>query len=204
MSTEDDDITFALEAKSDQLNATDLAGAEPVIRIREVKVKKNDAQQPVWIYYDGDKGRPWKPNKSMRRILAIAWGVRSSLWVGRYAQIFNEPTVIYAGAEVGGIRIRALSDIPKSGIRTSITISKSKRVPFHVEHLVVETKEYPEERFLKALPVMAEKMASGEMSLQQVVAQCQKTGQLNASQLERLEQAAPHIIDNEDESEEQA
>ena len=192
------DVSFALEAKSDQLNAVDIMGAEPVIRVRDVKVQKGE--QPVWIYFDGDNNRPWKPSKGMLRLLAGAWGRDSKQWVGKYARLYFEPTVRYAGQEVGGIRIRALSDIDARGLTFALTINRQKREPYHVPLLVVETAEYPADRFAKALPVMSEKMRNGEMTLQQVIAQCQKTGQLTAEQLAQLEQAAPvEIHDDEDE-----
>lgn len=192
------DVSFALEAKSDQLNAVDIMGAEPVIRVRDVKVQKGE--QPVWIYFDGDNNRPWKPSKGMLRLLAGAWGRDSKQWIGKYARLYFEPTVKYAGQEVGGIRIRALSDIDARGLTFALTINRQKREPYHVPLLVVETAEYPADRFAKALPVMSEKMRNGEMTLQQVIAQCQKTGQLTAEQLAQLEQAAPvEIHDDEDE-----
>ena len=192
------DVSFALEAKSDQLNAVDIMGAEPVIRVRDVKVQKGE--QPVWIHFDGDNNRPWKPSKGMLRLLAGAWGRDSKQWVGKYARLYFEPTVKYAGQEVGGIRIRALSDIDARGLTFALTINRQKREPYHVPLLVVETAEYPADRFAKALPVMSEKMRNGEMTLQQVIAQCQKTGQLTGEQLAQLEQAAPvEIHDDEDE-----
>lgn len=192
------DVSFALEAKSDQLNAVDIMGAEPVIRVRDVKVQKGE--QPVWIYFDGDNNRPRKPSKGMLRLLAGAWGRDSKQWIGKYARLYFEPTVKYAGQEVGGIRIRSLSDIDARGLTFALTINRQKREPYHVPLLVVETAEYPAGRFAKALPVMSEKMRNGEMTLQQVIAQCQKTGQLTAEQLAQLEQAAPvEIHDDEDE-----
>jgi len=194
------DVGFALEAKSDQLNALDIVGAEPVIRIREVRVQKTE-QQAVSVFFDGDNGRPWKPSKGMLRALAYAWGRESSGWVGKRARIFYEPTVKYAGHDVGGIRIRALSDIDARGMSFTLRISKTKTEPYHVPLLVVEEKPYPSDRFEKALPVMAEKMAAGEMTLQQVIAQCQKTGVLSEEQLKRLESAAPVVIQENDDSE---
>lgn len=194
------DVTFALQAKSDQLNGVDIMGAEPVIRIREVKVKQGD--QPVSVYFDGDNNRPWKPSKGMLRVLAGAWGRDSSAWVGKYAQLYFEPTVKYAGKQVGGIRIRALSDIDQRGLSFALRINQKQTEPYHVPLLQVKTQEYPADRFEKALPVMAEKMKAGEMTLQQVIAQCQKTGQLNTEQLKRLEEVAPveiHEDDNDDE-----
>jgi hypothetical protein len=190
------DVGFALEAKSDQLNAVDIMGAEPVIRIREVKVRQGD--QPVSVYFDGDNNRPWKPSKGMLRVLAGAWGRDSSAWAGKYAQLYFEPSVKYAGKEVGGIRIRALSDIDHRGLSFALRINQKQTEPYHVPLLQVQSDEYPADKFAKALPVMAEKMKAGQMTLQQVIAQCQKTGQLSGEQLKQLEEVAPVEIHEDD------
>ena len=193
------DVSQAMEAKSDQLNAVDIIGAEPVIRIRDVQVKTGD--QPISVYFDGDHNRPWKPSKGMVRILAGAWGRDSDNWIGKHVQLYYEPTVVYAGKEVGGIRVKALSDIDPKGLMFSLTISRQKREPYRVPLLEVNANEYPADKFDKALPAMAEKMQSGEMTLQQVIARCQKTGTLTADQLKRLEENAPVEIADEDETE---
>lgn len=190
------DVGFSLAAKSDQLNAIDIMGVEPVIKIREVKVVAN-TDQPVSIYFDGDNNRPWKPSKGMLRILAGAWGRESSLWVGRQAQIYFEPSVTYGGKAVGGVRIRALSNIDPKGLQFSLTISRTKREPYPVPLLVIEAKAYPEEQFDALLPKMVAKMQGGK-TLQQIIATCQKTGPLSEGQLKKLELSAPVIIDNDD------
>jgi len=191
------DISFALEAKSNQLNAVDIMGCNRVIKIREVRVTKSD--QPVAVFFDGDNNRPWLPSKGMRRILAGAWGQESDNWIGKHAELYFEPSVMYAGKEVGGIRIKALSDIDKRGLQFSLTINRQKREPYHVPLLEVVEAAYPADRFAKALPVMAEKMKDGEMTLQQVIAQCQKTGELSAEQITQLEEAAPIEVHEDEE-----
>lgn len=192
------DVSFALEAKSDQLNAMDIVGVEPVIKIRKVDVKKGE--QPVFIYFEGDNNRPWKPCKGMLRILAGSWGRDSSVWVGRYAKLYFESSVKYAGKEVGGIRVRSLSDIDERGVVFALTLNRSQREPYQVSLLKVEATSYPDDKFQTALPAMTGAMTKGEMTLQQVIAQCQKTGQLSADQLKQLEEAAPIEI-QDDESE---
>lgn len=190
----------ALAAKSDQLNALDIVGCEPVIRIRDVTVRRGD--QPVSIYFDGDNGKPWKPSKGMLRVLAFAWGEDETKWIGHHAKLYFEPTVVYGGKEVGGIRIRALSNIDKGGILLALAISKQKREPYKVAHLEVQQAAYPDDKFKAGLPAMAKMMEEGKMTLHQVIAQCQKTGALSASQLAALESAAPVVIeDNENHDE---
>lgn len=192
------DIRETLEAKSDQLNATDLAGVDLVIKITGVTVKKG-SDQPVWVHFEGDHNRPWKPSKGMRRLLAGAWGTETDAWTGKSAKLYCDPSVTWAGKEVGGIRIRALSDIDPNGKTFIVAHNRTKREPFHVECLQVQTVQYPADQFEQALPAMAEKMKEGKMTLQQVIARCQKTGQLTQEQLKRLEEVAPVEIDNDDE-----
>lgn len=190
------DVSQALEANSDQLNATDIMGVEPVIRVREVKVTKSD--QPVAVYFDGDNNRPWKPSKGMLRVLAAGWGRDSAAWIGKLVQIYHEPTVKYAGKEVGGIRIRGMSHIDKRGLNCTLTLNRQQRVPYPVTWVDDKRPEYPDERFRAALPKMAQMMQSGTHTLEQIVAQCQKTGDLTAEQFKQLEEQAPVTVDDED------
>lgn len=190
-------VSFALEAKSDQLNAMDIMGCDRIIKIRAVNVSKGE--QPISIFFDGDNNKPWKPSKGMNRILAGAWGLESASWVGKYACLYFEPSVMYAGKEVGGIRIRSLSDINPKGMQFSLSINRQKREPYILPLLKIEQAEYPADRFEKALPKMAAAMQEGTMSLQQVIAQCHKTGTLSPEQIKQLEQAAPVEINDDEE-----
>ena len=190
------DIGFALEAKSDQLNYDDIADTEVVITISEVRVRKGD--QPVWIYFNGCNNRPWKPSKGMIRILATAWGRDSSQWVGKSAKLYGDKTVKWAGKEIGGIRIRALSHIATNGLSAMLTVARGKRNEYRVQFLDMVRPVYPQEQFNKALPSMVKLIADGEMSIEQVVAQCQKTGDLTPEQLKTLESSVPVNVNEDD------
>jgi hypothetical protein len=102
------DISDTLQAKSDQLNADDLV--QP-ITVKVLAVSKTSTDQPITIKYEGDNGRPFKPCKTVRRILAKAWGRDASQWTGRLMTLYNEPSVKWAGKDVGGIRVSHLSHI---------------------------------------------------------------------------------------------
>lgn len=192
----DTDVSFAMEAKSDQLNALDIAGIERIICINKVTVKKG-ADQPISVFFDGDNNRPWKPSKGMVRILAGAWGTDSAKWVGKSATIFCEPSVTWGGKQVGGIWIKALSDIKSSGISATVAINRTKRVIIQINCLVVEAKEYPVDTFNKALSTMGNRMKSGSMTLQAIIAKCQETGTLSTEQLAQLEALAPLDVDEQ-------
>lgn len=132
------DLSDTIAAKSDQLNADDLVGGDKIIKIRDVQVVKND--QPVSIFFDGEDKKPWKPCKSMRRILVMAWGDDGQKYKGRSLSLYLDPKVKWAGQEVGGIRIRAMSDIDKE-LRVALTVTRGKKEPYIVKKL--ETSNQP-------------------------------------------------------------
>lgn len=126
------DLSATIVAKSDQLNADDLLTGP--ITITVTGVKAGNTEQPIIINYDGDKGRPFKPCKTMRRVLVAAWGKNGHDWVGRSMTLFNEPTVKFGGVEVGGIRISHLSHI-ESALTLSTNVTKGKKAPYTVKRL---------------------------------------------------------------------
>jgi hypothetical protein len=66
------DMTDTIVPKSDQLNAEDLLTGPRTFTITEVR--KGSAEQPVDIHLAEFPGRPFKPSKTVRRILVSAWG----------------------------------------------------------------------------------------------------------------------------------
>lgn len=122
------DVSAAIVAKSDQLNAIDLVGRDVTVAI--VDVKPGPADQPVHIVTDAyGPSRPWKPSKTALRDIVQAWGTDSTVWVGRRITLFNDPEVLWAGQPVGGIRIRAMSHIDKAfEAKHVITRGKTKKV----------------------------------------------------------------------------
>ena len=130
------DISKTIEAKSDQLNADDLIGTSKILKITDVKVIAGD--QPVHIFYEGDNGKPYRPSKGMRRLIMVAWGAESDCYIGRSLKVYNDQSVKWAGKEVGGIRISAMSNIPGT-LKIALTLSKGMRVPYSVDVLAVKT-----------------------------------------------------------------
>lgn len=113
------DVTKAIAPRSDQLNSDDLLNPR-TIRITDVKV--NDTpEQPIWISFEGDGGRPWKPCKTSARCLARVWGSNSKQWIGMSCTIYTDPTVTWGGAAVGGIRVSHIE-----GIDAPVTLQLTK------------------------------------------------------------------------------
>lgn len=125
------DITDTLIAKSDQLNADDLIGGPITVQITDVR--RSDGEQPVIVHISGGH-RPWKPCKTMRRLMAAAWGGDGSAWRGRWLTLYRDSTVTFGKDAVGGIRISHMSDI-RSGITMSLAATKGKKAQHRVEVL---------------------------------------------------------------------
>jgi len=148
--SEDNWLLKSVEPKSDQLNADDLVGGPATVRVKEVKRGKT-AEQPVWLELDGYDGRPYKPCKSMRRVLIQLWGDSPAKWAGRSMTLYCDPNVSFGGMRVGGIRISHLSDIEKE-VTLLLTTTRGKRGECKVLPLAkVEQKESMIERALKAV-----------------------------------------------------
>lgn len=124
--------------KSDQLNADDLiAGQTKTVKITKVSILGGD--QPVALSYEGDNGKPYKPGKSMRRVLVNVWGSDGNAYIGRSMTLYRDDNVKFGGAEVGGIRISHMSDITEP-MTMALTASRAIRKPFTVKPLAMSQK----------------------------------------------------------------
>ena len=119
------DISNAILAKSDQLNASDLMGGPQTVTI--ISVKEGTAEQMVSIITDVfGPSRAFKPSKTVLRVLASAWKTTdTTTWVGRRLELYRDPAVRWAGEEIGGIRIKGMSHIDKP-ISLMLATSKGK------------------------------------------------------------------------------
>lgn len=133
MSNSVSDLRDTIVPKSDQLNAEQLLGGPITITVTEVR-RGGGEEQPVIIHYEGEGGRPYKPCKSMRKVLVFAWGGDGRDWVGRSMTIYNRPDVKFGGEEVGGIRISHLSHI-KSDIAIALTATRGRKEQTRIKKL---------------------------------------------------------------------
>ncbi|RKZ94939.1 MAG: hypothetical protein DRQ40_04810 [Gammaproteobacteria bacterium] len=117
------DVAPYIKAKSNQLNGDDLIGGPITVQI--VGVSKGDSDQPVTVKISGGHC-PLKPSKTTLRVLCAAWGTDSSVWDGRWMTLYRDDSVKWAGKEVGGIRIKALSHIPRA-LTLSLAVSRGQK-----------------------------------------------------------------------------
>jgi hypothetical protein len=127
------DMSAFVVPKSDQLNADDLIGGPRTITIAKVSGTGN-GDQPVAVYFEGDGGKPFKPCKSMRRVMIAAWGPNAAEYAGRSMTIYCDPEVAFGGMKVGGIRISHMSHIERA-LNLALTVTKAKRAPYIVKPL---------------------------------------------------------------------
>lgn len=130
------DLTNTIEAKSDQLGADDLMSGPRNIKITKVSADTGSSEQPIIINFEGDNRKPWKPCKSMRRLLVAIWGANGNEYVGRSVTLYRDPTVKWGGMEVGGIRISHMSHIDKP-VTIALTATRGNKRPTTVQPLVV-------------------------------------------------------------------
>lgn len=127
------DLSKTIIPKSDQLNADDLISGAKTIKIRDIKAGADDTQ-PVNIYFYGDNNKPFKPCKSVRRILVQLWGADGTQYIGRRITLFRDDSVKWAGVEIGGIRVSHASHI-EATTRILVTTAKNKRTPQTIDVL---------------------------------------------------------------------
>jgi hypothetical protein len=118
--------------RSDQQNYDDYLGGSKTVTVTEVKAGTDE--QPVEIHLLEFPGRPYKPSKSMRRVLIAAWGSDSSPWPNRRMTLYGDPTVRFGGSVTGGIKISHLSDLDKP-VSVNLTVTRGRRAPHKVEPL---------------------------------------------------------------------
>lgn len=129
------DIAATAAPKSDQQNFDDYASSSKTVTVSEVK--QGSAEQPVEIHLVEFPGRPFKPSKSMRRVLIACWGSEASVYAGRKMTLYGDPEVKFGGQTVGGIRIGALSHIDKP-VTVALTVTRGRRQPFTVHPLTIK------------------------------------------------------------------
>lgn len=137
-------IADTLSPKSDQMDYEDFLSGPKTFTVTEVR-KGPSAEQPVEILVK-EFDRPWRPAKTVRRILVACWGPDASAYVGRTMTLYGDPTVRFGGAAVGGIRLSHVSHID-APVTVTAMITRGKRAPFTVNPL---TTPAPNERVTKA------------------------------------------------------
>lgn len=135
------DLSRTIIPKSDQLNFEDVQTQSITAVIKAVRA--GNSEQPVFIDLEGYDGRPYKPSKSMRRVLIGGWGADGHSWVGRSLTLVGDASVRFGGVAVGGIKIHAMSDVD-ADFSMMLSVSRGKRQEHRVRRLEVKPQATPE------------------------------------------------------------
>ena len=139
------DMTSTIQPRSDQLNADDLLTGPMTVTITEVT--QGNAEQPVNVNTVETPGRPYKPSKSMRRVMVAAWGKDATAYAGRRMTLYCNPKIKFGGQEVGGIEISHMSDID-GDLKVSLTATRGKKKLHTVKPLAAPTPYAPSQDWL--------------------------------------------------------
>jgi len=124
------DMTATIAPKSDQLNADDLISGPVTVTIQEVV--QGNAEQPVDVRLVEYPGRAYRPSKSMRRVMVMAWGPEAAAYTGKRLTLFRNPDITFGRDKVGGIEISHLSGLEKP-LTVALTATRGKRKNFTVQ-----------------------------------------------------------------------
>ncbi|MFH1744201.1 MAG: hypothetical protein ABIH23_34805 [bacterium] len=135
-----EEVLASIVPKSDQLNADDLLTGPITVTI--TKVSRGDREQPIIVEIEGH--RPYKPCKTMRRVLIASYTDDPHHWVGQQMTLYCDPNVTWAGVKVGGIRISHLSGLkePKTFLLTQTRGKKSEVTIFPLKTISPEEQTY--------------------------------------------------------------
>jgi hypothetical protein len=122
------DVTGYCAPKSDQINAEDLVGGPMDVTITKVY---QGPEQGAGIEISLAEAKPWRPCKTMVRLLVFAWGKDPRAWVGRRVRLYCDPSVRFGGSAVGGIRVSHMSHIDRV-LAPMLAETKGKRRPHEV------------------------------------------------------------------------
>jgi hypothetical protein len=181
--TTNDDISKAIVTKSDQLNAVDLIGGPITVTVTGISVS-SDPQQPIALSITGHQ--PYKPCKTMSRLLMAMWGTDGRAWKGRRLTLFRDPDVTYGKESVGGIRIAAASHIVGE-FEMTLPVGRARFARFIVQPLETEKSEYPAERFDGMLPKWKQAIEAGSKTAAEIIDMVESTYLMTPTQKDILQ-----------------
>ena len=130
------DLSSTIIPRSDQKNSEELLAGPQTITVTKVSRGATE-EQPLSIHYEGEDGRPYKPCKTMRKLLILAWGKDGTAWIGKSMTLYCDPKVQFGGSAVGGIRISHMSHIDAKGLTANLTATRGKKATHTVKLLEI-------------------------------------------------------------------
>lgn len=188
----------ALAPNSDQLNADDLITGPITVTVTAVRVKEvtGKGQQPIEIDLK-EYPRPYKPCKSMGRVLCAMWGTDPDKWTGRRLTLYRDDGVMFGGDRVGGIRISHMSDLGAKRKEIALTTTRGKKGLFAVQ--LLDTAADLKEEVANVLKHLREILQTTEL-IESTAADfgvCGKVGAVSSWNRETLDRAKAYIAEKQ-------
>ena len=138
-----DEVIKSVDPRSEQLNADDLVATGP-ITVTVAGIRRGSKEQPIQIDLV-ERDRPFRPCKTVRRILIALWTNDAAAWVGQRLTIYTDPEVVYAGVKVGGLRVSHATGINKPKT-LMLTKTRGKKAEVTIKPLQPTTTVTPEDQ----------------------------------------------------------
>lgn len=171
-----------IKIKSDRLNYEDFIMGSQDFTIAKLGRKTENGQSRLLIFFEGREDTPFWASKGMVKCLSSpeGWGESQfSEWIGRRMRLFGEPSIMYAGKELGGVRISHISHINQA-YSTKITERRGVRIDYVISPLVEAL--YPAGKFTDNLPAWRAAISAGKLTADQVISKAEQNGKLTDEQ----------------------
>ena len=90
---------------SKYISRADLNSQDVTVTIASVTLEEiDDENRPIARFTGAQKGMVI--NKTNWEAIAFLLGEDSALWIGKTITLYDDPTIMYGGKRVGGIRVR--------------------------------------------------------------------------------------------------
>jgi len=138
------DLSPFAEAKTDRLTADDLIGGPRTIKITNVTGGVEDGKKQAIYNFEGDEGKPFKPCKTMLRLMMAVWGKYAADHIGKSLTVYRDPDVTFGVLATGGVRISHMSHMD-ADTNVIVAIKKGKKGAITVKPLIAEVRQMPTE-----------------------------------------------------------
>lgn len=98
---------------SDVIRYVDLQDREFTLQIKSIKGKQKitgsggKSGSKAMIYFEGkNREKPLAAGTAILTQIAALYGNDTRKWIGQWITLWPDPSVMYAGARVGGVRVR--------------------------------------------------------------------------------------------------
>lgn len=75
------------------------------VEMRNVGTERDQEEKPVAEWQEPDV-KPLILNSTNWEVIALMYGEESDEWIGKPVELYHDPTVIFRGRRVGGVRVR--------------------------------------------------------------------------------------------------